>query len=138
MKLKMILGSVLFIFSVIALAQHSGSDDSDGADDFDLNALISRVSQSRALGFLTKLSLKRDVDRLLENVRKYHKVDHEQFVRKQLFSIVNLAGHECAGVLSYERLGPRDNIVICEGQTMYRIRVTPEGRVAVEKQPIDK
>ena len=72
MKLKMILGSVLFIFSVIGLAQHSGSDDSDGADDFDLNALISRVSQSRALGFLTKLSLKRDVGRLLENVRKYH------------------------------------------------------------------
>ena len=66
------------------------------------------------------------------------KVDHEQFVRKQLFSIVNLSGHECAGVLSYERLGPRDKIVICEGQTMYRIRVTPEGRVAVEKQPIDK
>ncbi len=66
MKLKMILGSVLFIFSVIGLAQHSGSDDSDGADDFDLNVLISRVSQSRALGFLTKLSLKRDVDRLLE------------------------------------------------------------------------
>ena len=66
------------------------------------------------------------------------KVDHDQFVSKQLFSIVNLAGHECAGVLSYERLGPRDNIVTCEGQTMYRIHVTPEGRVAVEKQPVDK
>ncbi len=66
------------------------------------------------------------------------KIDHAQFVREQLFSIVNLAGHECAGVLSYERLGPRDNIVICEGQTMYQIRVTPEGRVAVEKQRVDK
>ena len=66
------------------------------------------------------------------------KVGHEQFVRKQLFSIVNLAGHECAGVLSYERLGPRDNIVICEGQSMYRIHVTPEGRVTFKKQPVDK
>ncbi len=65
------------------------------------------------------------------------KVDHGIFVKKQLFSIVNLAGHECAGVLSYERLGSRDNIVICEGQLAYRIHVTPEGRVTVKKQPVD-
>ncbi len=66
------------------------------------------------------------------------KVDHAQLVKKQLFSIVNLAGHECAGVLSYERLGPRGNIVLCEDQSMYRIHVTPEGRVTVKKQPVDK
>jgi len=72
MKLKIILGSLLFLLSVAGLAQQSGSDNSDGADDFDLNALVSRISQSKALGLFTKLSLKHDVDGLLENVRKYH------------------------------------------------------------------
>ncbi len=72
MKLNVFLGSILFIFSVIGLAQQTGSDNSDGGDDFDLDALVSRVSQSKALGFFTKLSLKQDVDRLLKNVRKYH------------------------------------------------------------------
>lgn len=72
MKLKIILGSLLFLLSVAGLAQQSGSDNSDGADDFDLNALVSRISQSKALGLFTKLSLKHDIDGLLENVRKYH------------------------------------------------------------------
>jgi len=72
MKLKIILGSLLFLLSVAGLAQQNGSDKSDGADDFDLNALVSRISQSKALGLFTKLSLKHDVDGLLENVRKYH------------------------------------------------------------------
>ena len=72
MKLKIILGSLLFLLSVAGLAQQSGSDNSDGADDFDLNALVSRISQSMALGLFTKLSLKHDIDGLLENVRKYH------------------------------------------------------------------
>ncbi len=71
-KLKIILGSLLFLLSVAGLAQQSGSDKSDGADDFDLNALVSRISQSKALGLFTKLSLKHDIDGLLENVRKYH------------------------------------------------------------------
>lgn len=72
MKLKIILGSLLFLLSVAGLAQQSGSDKSDGADDFDLNALVSRISQSKALGLFTKLCLKHDIDELLENVRKYH------------------------------------------------------------------
>ncbi len=72
MKPNIILGSVLFIFSVIGLAQQTGSDNSDGGDDFDLNALVSRISQSKALGLFTKISLKQDIDRLLENVRKFH------------------------------------------------------------------
>ncbi len=72
MKLKIILGSLLFLLSIAGLAQQSGSDNSDGADDFDLNALVSRISQSKALGLFTKLSLKHDIDGLLENVRKYH------------------------------------------------------------------
>ena len=72
MKLKIILGLLLFLLSVAGLAQQSGTDNSDGADDFDLNALVSRISQSKALGLFTKLSLKHDIDGLLENVRKYH------------------------------------------------------------------
>jgi hypothetical protein len=72
MKLNIILGSLLFLLSVAGLAQQSGSDNSDGTDDFDLNALVSRISQSKALGLFTKLSLKQDIDGLLENVRKYH------------------------------------------------------------------
>ncbi len=72
MKLNIILGSLLFLLSVAGLAQQSGSDNSDDADDFDLNALVSRISQSKALGLFTKLSLKQDIDGLLENVRKYH------------------------------------------------------------------
>ena len=72
MKLNIILGSLLFLLSVAGLAQQSGSDKSNGADDFDLNALVSRISQSKAPGLFTKLSLKHDIDGLLENVRKYH------------------------------------------------------------------
>jgi hypothetical protein len=36
--------------------------------------------------------------------------------------------------LSYDRRGPKDNVVTCEDQTVYRINITPEGRVGVEKQ----
>jgi hypothetical protein len=59
-------------------------------------------------------------------------------MKKKLFSIVNLAGHRCASVLAYERRGPRDSLVTCDDQTIYRIYVTPEGRVAVEKHTPDK
>lgn len=61
-------------------------------------------------------------------------IDHDEFIKKQLFSIVNLSGYDCAGVLSYDRREPKDNVVTCEDQTVYRINITPEGRVGVEKQ----
>ncbi len=64
--------------------------------------------------------------------------DHERSMNRHLFAIVNLSGHDCASVLSYERHGPSDSFVTCEDQTVYRIHVTPEGRVAVDKSPIDK
>lgn len=69
---------------------------------------------------------------------KPSEVDHESFMKKKLFSIVNLAGHECEDVLAYERRGARESLVTCKDQTVYRIHVTPEGRLAVDKQPIDK
>jgi hypothetical protein len=63
---------------------------------------------------------------------------HDEYMKKQLFAIVNLAGHDCNSVISYERSGPLGHTVICDNQTVYRIRVTPEGRVAVDKQAIEK
>ena len=64
--------------------------------------------------------------------------DHDKLMEKHLFAIVNLAGRQCASVLSYERHGPRDSFVTCEDQTVYRIHVTPEGHVAVDKSTMDK
>jgi hypothetical protein len=65
-------------------------------------------------------------------------MEHEDVMKRHLFSIVNLAGHQCTGVLSYERRAANDNIVTCEDRSIYRIHVTPAGRVAVDKQSVDK
>ena len=73
MKLHFFLGLILFVFSLLGLAQQSGSDNPTGHDDFDLDSLVDRVSHSKHLGFLTKISLKQDIDQLLEGIRKYHK-----------------------------------------------------------------
>jgi hypothetical protein len=59
--------------------------------------------------------------------------DHDAFMRRQLFAIVNLAGHECSRVVYHEVRGSRDSIVTCEDQTTYRVHVTPEGRVEVDR-----
>jgi len=72
MKLNMFLGLLLLTLSLVGLAQQTGSDDSAGRDDFDLDALIDRVSHSKSLGFLTKLSLKQDIDRFLKSIREHH------------------------------------------------------------------
>lgn len=63
---------------------------------------------------------------------------HDEFMKRQLFAIVNLAGHDCKHVLGYESAGPMGHTVICEDQTVFRIHVTPAGRVAVERQRIEK
>ena len=72
MKLNFFLGLVLFTFSLIGLAQQSGSNDSTTGNDFDLDTLIDRVSHSKSLGIFTKLSLKKDIDQLLKNIRDHH------------------------------------------------------------------
>jgi len=64
--------------------------------------------------------------------------DHDAFMRRQLFAIVNLAGHECGRVVHHEVRGTRDSIVTCEDQTAYRVHVTPEGRVEVDRHLIAK
>ena len=64
--------------------------------------------------------------------------NHDVLMKRQLVSIVNLAGHDCSLVESYTKGAPKDHIVTCRNKTMYRIHVTPEGRVAVDKQPLDQ
>lgn len=71
--LQFVLGLLLVMFMTIGFVKQTRSDDTNTGDGFDLNVLIDRVSNSKALGFLTKLSLKRDIDRFLDNVGRYHK-----------------------------------------------------------------
>ncbi len=61
-------------------------------------------------------------------------LDHVDFMKRQLFSIINLAGHDCDSILSYETAENNGHIVTCFGQLIYRIHVTPVGQVAVDKQ----
>lgn len=61
-------------------------------------------------------------------------LDHVGFMKKQFFSIINLAGHDCDKILSYERAESNDHIVTCTEQLIYRVHVTPVGQVAVDKQ----
>jgi hypothetical protein len=58
--------------SFVGLAQQ-GSDESGGIqDDFHPKEIFERVAHTRSLGGLTKLSLKKDYDRLLDKARDYH------------------------------------------------------------------
>ena len=63
---------------------------------------------------------------------------HDAFMKRELFAIVNLAGHDCDRVLSYTHVGSRDSLVTCDNQAVYRVHVTAEGRVAVDRKAIDK
>lgn len=72
MNLRAAVGVALLVFSAVGHAQQSSANNSADDKDFDLDALVDRVSHSKNLGFLTKISLKQDVDQLLESIRKYH------------------------------------------------------------------
>jgi len=73
MKLNLLTGLILLTLSLVGAAQQSGSSDAGPGDDLDLNALVDRLSNSKALGIFTKLSLKQDIDRFLKSVGNYHK-----------------------------------------------------------------
>jgi hypothetical protein len=65
-------GLALLMVSFGGFAQQ-GSGESDGIeDDFDPNEVFERVKRTRSLGGLTKLSLKKDYDKLLDTTRDYH------------------------------------------------------------------
>ena len=72
MNLRAAVGVALLVFSAVGHAQQSSANNSADDKDFDLDTLVDRVSHSKNLGFLTKISLKQDVDQLLESIRKYH------------------------------------------------------------------
>jgi hypothetical protein len=66
------LGLVLLTASFSGLTQQNSSEDANNHGDFDLDTLVDRVSHSRSLGFLTKLSLKKDAERLLKDMHDHH------------------------------------------------------------------
>ena len=71
-RLVVLLGIVLLSVSLVGHAQQSNAQDNESHDDFDLDALVDRVSASKSLGFFTKLSLKQDIDQLLAGMRAHH------------------------------------------------------------------
>ncbi|HEY5627640.1 MAG TPA: hypothetical protein VIR79_06820 [Nitrospira sp.] len=72
MKRQAVLGLVLLTLSLTGFGQHTGTETAGNSDNFDLDALVDRVSNSKSLGFFTKISLKQDIDRLLESIRDLH------------------------------------------------------------------
>lgn len=72
MKPRVLIWVALFALSSTLIAQQTPPNDAGGHDDLDLDALVDRVSHSKALGFLTKLSLKGDIDGFLKKMREYH------------------------------------------------------------------
>jgi len=70
--LIVLLGMFLLSASFVGLAQQDSTTDGESQDDFDVDALVDRVSHSKDLGFFTKLSLKNDVDQLLTGFRAHH------------------------------------------------------------------
>ena len=65
-------GLALLAASFISLAQQSGTAGTDNHDNFDLDVLVERIIHTKSLGFLTKLSLKKDTDKFLRSMRNYH------------------------------------------------------------------
>jgi len=71
-SLLIFVGLALLMVSFVGLAQQ-GSGESDGIeDDFSLNEVFEQFVHTRSLGGLTKLSLKKDYDRLLAKTHDYH------------------------------------------------------------------
>jgi hypothetical protein len=73
--------ALVFVFN--ALAQFPGSAKPAGANDrpsseFDLQTLADQIRASRAIGFFTKLSLRNQVDDLVEAFRRYHDGESEK------------------------------------------------------------
>lgn len=50
----------------------SANASGDGKNEFDLDALAERLRASTSIGFLTKLSLRNQIDDLIEDFRRFH------------------------------------------------------------------
>ena len=62
------------------------------------------------------------------------KREHDELVKKDLFAVITLQGHDCGKVVSFERQQEHDYVATCRNGQSFRIYVVPEGRVAVEKR----
>lgn len=62
------------------------------------------------------------------------KREHDELVKKDLFAVITLQGHDCGEVVSFERQKQHDYVATCRNGQTFRIYVVPEGRVAVEKK----
>lgn len=102
MKPRVLLWIALLALSSSVFAQQSGSDDSDAGDDFDLEALVDRISHSKALGFLTKLSLKLDIDGFLKMVQEYHDKGGAEDSLEQLHERYDVMVHKLVVLLQDE------------------------------------
>ncbi len=65
-------GFALNMVSFVGLAQQESAKSDGIQDDFHPKEIFERIKHSRSLGGLTKLSLKKDVVRLLDMTRDYH------------------------------------------------------------------
>lgn len=58
--------------------------------------------------------------------------DAEQ--RKDLTAVIALNGQACGEVVSYQEKGKNDFVATCKDGNRYRVFVSAEGRVVVQKQ----
>ena len=99
MKPRVLLWIALLSLSSPVFAQQSGSVDSDRGEDFNLEALVDRISHSKALGFLTKLSLKLDIDGFLKMIREYHDKGGGEYSLEQLHERYDVMVHKLVVLL---------------------------------------
>jgi hypothetical protein len=102
MKHRVLLWVALFALSGPAFAQQSAADHADSGDDFDLEALVDRISHSKALGFFTKLSLKLDIDGFLKMVKEYHDKGGAEETLEQLHERYEVMVHKLVVLLQNE------------------------------------
>ena len=61
-------------------------------------------------------------------------LQYTALVRRSLFSMVTLTGHDCGKVMEVERRGSQDHTVTCDDGRQFHVFVTQTGRVAVEEE----
>ena len=92
----------------------------------------------------TKLSLKNQVDDLVNRFRAYHKrqatttlaaedAASDVTVAKDLTAVIALQGLPCGQVVSSSQQGSDDYVATCEDGNRYHVFVNAEGRVIVKK-----
>ncbi|MGE0683604.1 MAG: hypothetical protein AB7P69_22240 [Candidatus Binatia bacterium] len=59
--------------------------------------------------------------------------EHDEKVKKDLFTVITLEGQPCGAVVSFTRQGETDYIAVCRTGDRYHVTVVPEGRVSVKK-----